>query len=157
MIGFAPPRQRHSNLAMTQIRFSAFVFAVLLTTAIARAGDSAEPKRIEPVSTAPTAITIASQGQVQATPDMWFYQQELARYNEPNSKALVRAAAQEKAAQRRARIAAMQWYGYSNSRPTAGIDPVNGPISPQWVGNGYNSYYWVQPSIWVLPGMARGY
>jgi len=141
-------------------KFSAFVLATLIAATIARADDP-EPNRIQPAGLSPTApqpsVTIASPGQVQATPEMWFYQQELARYNNPNPKALVRAAEQQKADQRRARIAAMQWYGYSNSRPTAGIDPVNGPLSPQWVGNGYNSYYWVQPSIWVLPGMAHGY
>jgi hypothetical protein len=149
---------------MSQAKLAAVALAALLVASIARADDP-EPNRIHPAAsltpatpTAPqTSVTIASPGQVQATPDMWFYQQELARYNNPNPKALVRAAAEEKSAQRRARIAAMQWYGYSNSRPTSGIDPVNGPISPQWVGNGYNSYYWVQPSIWVLPGMARGY
>lgn len=148
---------------MSQAKLGAVALAALLAASIACADDP-EPSRIRPAALVPAApaqpqmsITIASPGQVQATPDMWFYQQELARYNEPNPKTLVRIEAEQKSAQRRARIAAMQWYGYSNSRPTSGIDPVDGPLSPQWIGNGYNSYYWMQPSIWVLPGMARGY
>lgn len=151
---------------MSQARLAAAAIAALVAVSIARADDP-EPNRIRPASLTPAtpstpatpqaSITIASPGQVQATPEMWFYQQELARYNEPNPKTLVRIAAEQKAAQRRARIAAREWYGYSNSRPTAGIDPVDGPLSPQWIGNGYNPYEWVQPSIWVLPGMARGY
>jgi len=148
---------------MSQIKRIAFALAALLAASIVRADDP-EPNRIRQAALTPaipaapqTSITIASPGLVQATPEMWFYQQELTRYNQPNPKTLVRIDAEQKAGQRRARIAAMQWYGYSNSRPTSGIDPVDGPLSPQWIGNGYNSYYWVQPSIWVLPGIARGY
>ena len=148
---------------MSYVKLGAVALAAFLVVSIVRADDP-EPNRIQPASLTPAtaaapqaSITIASPGQVQATPEMWFYQQELARYNEPDPKTLVRIAAQEKAAQRRARIAAQDWYGYSNSRPTSGIDPVDGPVSPQWIGNGYNSFYWAQPSIWVLPGMARGY
>lgn len=148
---------------MSQAKLASVALAAFLAASIVRADDP-EPNRIQPAALTPAtppapqmSITIASPGQVQATPEMWFYQQELARYNVPNPKTLVRVEAEQKAAQRRARIAAMQWYGYSNSRPTAGIDPVDGPLSPQWIGNGYNSYYWVQPSIWVLPGIARGY
>ena len=103
---------------------------------------------------------VISTGPVAATPEMWFYEQALHRYDDP--KNAVRANAEFKANQRRARLAAMQWYGYSNSRPTAGIDPLHGPLQPQWVGNGYNPNYWVVPPattpiIWAAPGVARGY
>src|SRR6266496_763469 len=94
---------------MPSTGLSIFILSALFAATIARAEDP-EPNRIRPVSlapatpaTPPTSITIASPGQVQATPEIWFYQQELARYNQPNPKTLVRVAAEQKAAQRRAR------------------------------------------------------
>jgi hypothetical protein len=104
-------------------------------------------------------IPIMSPGEVTATPEMWFYEQALQRYDDP--KYAIRAAAEQRAAQRRARIAAMEWYGYSNSRPLWGIDPVHGTLNPQWVGNGYDPFTWVAPSytsvIWNIPGVASGF
>jgi hypothetical protein len=100
-----------------------------------------------------------SPGEVTATPEMWFYEQALQRYDDP--KYAIRAAAEQRAAQRRARIAAMEWYGYSNSRPLWGTDPVHGTLNPQWVGNGYDPFTWVAPSytsvIWNIPGVASGF
>ena len=88
-------------------------------------------------------IPIVSPGEVSATPEMWFYEQALASYDNP--KYAIRAAAEQRANQRRARMAAMEWYGYSNSRPLWGIDPVHGYLNPQWVGNGYDPFSWVRP------------
>ena len=82
-----------------------------------------------------------SSGQVTATPEMWFYEQRLREYLD--SKLAVRRVAEQKAAQRRARIAARKWYGYSNLRPVASPDPYNGNYSPAWGGN--NSLY---PNLW---------
>ncbi len=48
----------------------------------------------------------------QMTPEMWFYIQENRRYDDP--KQMVRRKAEFKAVQRQRRIAAMQWYGFSN-------------------------------------------
>ncbi|HLA84291.1 MAG TPA: hypothetical protein VJL29_05825 [Thermoguttaceae bacterium] len=83
----------------------------------------------------------ASSGQVTATPEMWFYEQRLREYMDP--KLSVRRVAEERSAQRRARIAARMWYGYSNLRPVASPDPYNGDYSPGWGGN--NSMY---PHLW---------
>jgi hypothetical protein len=135
------------------------VLAAALLAAMARAEDTVEPSHIRQASATPPAsnVTIISPGEVAATPQMWFYEQSLARYNDP--KTAIRAAAEFKSAQRRARMAAMQWYGLSNSRPAAGIDPVDGPWGPQWIGNGYNPNTWVAPgaTMWVIPGVASGY
>jgi hypothetical protein len=126
----------------------------------ARATDEAtEPSHIRTASSTPPSsnITIVSPAEVSATPQMWFYEQSLARYNDP--KYAVRAAAEYKANQRRARMTATQWYGYSNSRPAMGMDPVDGPTQAQWIGNGYQPTSWIAPSvsIWAIPGVANGY
>ena len=125
----------------------------------ARADDPAEPTRIRPVSTTPPAnnVTILLPSEVTATPQMWFYEQSMARYNDP--KTAIRAAAEFKSNQRRMRMAAMDWYGYSNSRPAMGIDPVDGPTQAQWIGNGYDPTSWVAPrtAVWVIPGVSSGY
>jgi hypothetical protein len=74
------------------------------------------------------------------TPEMWYYMQEQRRYDDP--KQAIRRKAEEKAAQRRDRIAALKWYGMSNSRPTASALPFYGTYSPSWVGNSWNPYHW---------------
>ena len=112
------------------------VFAVMLfvvPAATAQEGSSNDSKVMPNVT--------VSTGQVTATPEMWFYEQRLREYMD--SKMAVRRVAEQKAAQRRARIAARKWYGLSNLRPTASPDPYNGSYSPRWGGN--NSLY---PNLW---------
>jgi hypothetical protein len=119
---------------------------------------SATPaSRVKP-SAATSNVPVISPGEITATPEMWFYEQALRRYDDP--KNAVRAVAESKANERRARIAAMQWYGYSNLRPASGIDPVDGPLQAQWIGNGYNPNNWIapaRPAGWAIPGIATGY
>jgi hypothetical protein len=109
--------------------------------------------------TSASTVPAISPGEVQATPEMWFYEQAIRRYDDP--KNAVRAAAEFKANQRRARMAAMEWYGYSNLRPASGIDPFAGPLSPTWIGNGYYPQTWVAPSrptaVWAIPGVITGF
>ncbi len=76
-----------------------------------------------------------SSGEIQATPEMWFYDQERRRYEDP--KTAVRANAEFRASQRHQRMAALKWHGFSNARPVASPDPFHGHYSPRWVGNGY--------------------
>ncbi len=78
-----------------------------------------------------------SSGQVTPTPEMWFYEQQLREYLDP--KLSLRRVVEQKAAQRRARIAARKWFGLSNARPVASPDPWNGTYSAGWAGN--NSLY----------------
>jgi hypothetical protein len=80
----------------------------------------------------------------QMTPEMWFYIQESHRYDDP--KEMVRRKAEFKAVQRQRRIAAMQWYGFSNSRPTANTGLFEGSYSPCWGANNRSN-----PSLWPGP------
>ena len=59
---------------------------------------------------------------------MWFYEQQVRRFDDP--AVAFRAISAQKAADRRARLSAMRWYGFSNARPQASIDIVHGPYSP---------------------------
>jgi hypothetical protein len=92
----------------------------------------------EPPMPARDAVRTISPGE---TPELWLYEQERRRSEDP--EVIVRANAQQRAAERRARLAALAWFGISNSRPEANPDPVHGPYSPRWVSNGY------QPAEWV--------
>ena len=80
-------------------------------------------------------------GQIAQTEDMWFYLQELRRYDDP--QVVIRRKAEKKAEQRRQRLAAMKWFGWSQSRPTASPTPWTGVYSPSWVGNGADPYHWI--------------
>jgi hypothetical protein len=79
--------------------------------------------------------------EITQTEQMWFYLQELRRYDDP--QVMIRRKAEKKARQRRQRLAAMKWYGYSPSRPMANPVPIMGYHSPMWSGNGGDPYLWV--------------
>jgi hypothetical protein len=82
-----------------------------------------------------------SSSEIKVTPEMWFYDQAMRQYKDP--KMAVRARAEYRADQRQHRVAAMKWFGFSNSRPRASSDPFHGDYSPRWVAN--PGYY---PSRW---------
>ena len=112
------------------------------------------PKRTS--TTAPTQIF--SPGEVTATPEMWFYEQERLRYADPRQA--VRAQAEFRAAQRSRRLAALKWFGFSNSRPVANPDPFHGTYSPRWVGNSHSPSQWSAGSattVVIAPDRARRY
>src|SRR5262245_47447128 len=67
------------------------------------------------------------------TPEMWFYEQQQRRYDDP--RVAVREKAEFRGHQRQQRLAAMEWYGFSNSRPRANPTPWGSTYSPQWVGS----------------------
>jgi hypothetical protein len=79
-----------------------------------------------------------SQGTV--TPEMWLYEQERNRYEDPHSA--VRRKAEQRAAQRADRLAAMKWYGQSNSRPLVAPTPFCDTYGAGWVSNTSNPYQW---------------
>ena len=89
---------------------------------------------------------------VSPTPEMWFYEQERTRYEDP--KGAVRRKAETRATQRAERLAAMKWYGMSNSRPVAGTTPLFGTYSPMWASNTPDPYRWRSgvPAVVVRPG-----
>jgi hypothetical protein len=75
------------------------------------------------------------------TPEMWYYSQEQRRYDDPQQA--VRRKAEFVSQQRANRMAALKWYGMSNSRPVASTTPAMSVYSPAWVGNGHDRYDWV--------------
>jgi hypothetical protein len=85
-----------------------------------------------PEITAPSLTT--------ATPEMWFYEQERARQEKPQYA--VRRKAEVRAQQRQQRIAAMKWYGMSNSRPTTNATPLTSTYSPTWVSAASDPFRW---------------
>lgn len=94
-----------------------------------RRGAEAAPRRVQ-----------ISLGELQPTPEMWFYEQHLQQRSDP--WVAVRNRAEFRANQRERRIASREWYGYSASRPTASPTPYNDVYSPFWRGNGANPFAW---------------
>jgi hypothetical protein len=153
----------------------AFAVVMLLTAAPAwaqvnrtKAGPTAPTLMAPPVTTpanttAPTMMAerpapqqqnvITATSDLKATPEMWFYERYMQEYKNP--KNAVRANAEFAAQQRANRLAAMRWFGFSNSRPRVGCDPVNvsppawtsnRPLQPnQWQGTGGQPYYVARP------------
>jgi hypothetical protein len=102
----------------------------------------AQPPLIEqPRAPLPEIRTDLSPGALAPTPEMWFYEQERRRANDP--KQLIRAKAEFRAAQRQRRLAAQRWYGYSASRPPANHTPWMGTTySPAWTGGQLDPFIW---------------
>ncbi len=128
-----------------------FVSFLSATTALAQVAPTVpRSKPVTPRKTAavppprPAEPPVSPGEMTTMTPEMWFYQQAMRRYDDP--KNYVRQKAEYHTAQRLQRMAALKWYGFSNSRPTAVIDPIDSPFSPGWVSN---SYY---PNRWVAAG-----
>ncbi|MEX2171570.1 MAG: hypothetical protein WD851_19785 [Pirellulales bacterium] len=70
----------------------------------------------------------------------WSYEQNYTP--KPNPRAIIQQKAQIRAAQRMDRMAAMQWYGMSNSRPTASATPFSTMYSPAWQVPGGRPFGW---------------
>jgi hypothetical protein len=112
-------------------------FLLLLLVAPAQAQSPAKPSS----GPSPSPGLHVSAGELAATPEMWFYEQALRQYNDP--KWVIRQKAEYRASERLRRIEAMKWYGFSNGRPTAGIDPIHGDYGPSWTsGNVYQPFRW---------------
>ena len=74
------------------------------------------------------------------TPEMWFYEQERIRHDNP--KMAVRRKAELRGVQRAERIAAMKWFGKSNSRPTVQPTAFWSGYSAHWSSNTYDPQRW---------------
>lgn len=74
------------------------------------------------------------------TPEMWIYEQERIRYEDP--KTAIRRRAELRGERRADRIATMKWYGMSNSRPRAFCTPSMSSYSPYWGSNTYDPSRW---------------
>jgi len=95
-------------------------------------------------------------GELTPTSEMWFYQEQLRQYEDP--KASRRRISEEKAAQRRARLAAQRWYGFSKTRPRVGSDMAYGDWAAGWTsGNRYHPTRWSYfgPSVVVVRSNGR--
>ncbi len=124
-----------------------------------KTGIDATPSRAQPPARPSQRATVdISPGEVTATPEMWFYEQSLRQYNDP--KTAVRQKAEFKTAERLRRMAALRWFGFSNSRPMAGVDPIHGDYGPYWTsGNVYQPFRWAgarSATIIVTPSKSSG-
>jgi hypothetical protein len=92
------------------------------------------PLRAEkPIMTGSAPGMAVSPGELKATPEMWFYEQAMRQYRDPQMA--VRINADYRAQQRQRRLESMKWFGLSNSRPRASSDPYHNDYSPGWVSN----------------------
>jgi hypothetical protein len=65
---------------------------------------------------------------------------------QPNPRAIVHERAFYRANQRQARLAAMNWYGMYNARPTAAPTPFTSLYSPVWQQPGARPFAWYASS-----------
>jgi hypothetical protein len=64
----------------------------------------------------------------------------------------IHRAAVARAEQRTRRLESQRWFGMSNKRPNAGVDPVDGDYAPFWASN-----YPFYPMRWVGSGEPWGF
>jgi len=140
------------------MRFGITLFGAALVCCcyapVARAQQPGKPapdlrRDAEPASGGGQIVT--GPGPLHATPEMWFYEQERTRYEDP--KAAVRRRAEYRAAQRDARLASLRWYGMSNSRPAATTTPFITTYSPTYSGSTYDPFVWrpFGPTTVIVP------
>lgn len=89
-----------------------------------------------------------SWGRVTPSESMWMYEQQKRDYLDPTLA--MRRRAEFNAWQRRHRLAAQRWFGYSNSRPNWHPTPfMSLTPSPAWSGNDYyDRYRWQTGTPW---------
>ena len=96
------------------------------------------------------AVVVASAAQAQepvappaepapAGAEGWYYRQAPER---ETTLTLAQQKAQMRGAQRMARLEALRWYGFSNSRPTASPIPWTTMYSPAWQAPGGRPFAW---------------
>ena len=100
----------------------------LIATALLSLLPMASAGAQEPPATEPEQI--ATSHSIAPTPEMWFYEQEVQRHDDP--KLAVRRKAEYRTRQRELRMAAQRWYGYSKARPTVNPTPFGSVYSPSW-------------------------
>jgi len=111
--------------------FASMLFCFAVSPVVAQEPIPAQP----PIAQPPQPIVAdANLPPASLTPELWMYMQEMRRQDDP--KEAVRRNAEFRADQRRRRLAASKWFGYSNQRPTASVTPFTDSYSPRWIGNG---------------------
>lgn len=111
-----------------------------LATLLAGVSSAALCQGQQPVAPRAAVQTETVPDSIASSPEYWLYLNEQRRYDDPRQA--VRRNAEAVASQRRARIAAMKWFGYSNSRPQANPVPFMATYSPGWSSNGWDNYRW---------------
>ena len=96
------------------------------------------------------AAPAASPGEAQMSREARAHEQYLLQ-SQAQAESVHRAAV-ARAEQRTRRLESQRWFGISNSRPTASVDPVDGDYSPGWVSN-----YPFYPFRWVGSGEPWGF
>jgi hypothetical protein len=81
-----------------------------------------------------------SPGTLAPTPEMWFYEQERKRHDDP--KMAVHRRAELRAQERHQRLASLRWYGIDNSRPNVSANPWCGVSALYWGWNPYDAMLW---------------
>ncbi len=116
---------------MKKILFSGFR-AVLLTAVTLVAASTALAQGVEhpPADPAPGTVT---------TGEDWSYRPATERERTPT---IAQQKAMARGAQRMARLEAMRWYGFSNSRPTATAIAWTTMYSPGWQQPGGRPFAW---------------
>jgi len=76
---------------------------------------------------------------VAEAPADWYYGPEAVK---APVVSIARQKSQKRAEQRMARLAAMRWYGFSASRPTASGMPFTSSYSPSWTRPGGRPFAW---------------
>ena len=79
-------------------------------------------------------------------PDVWLYLHEMQRYEDPQNA--VRRNAERRAEERRDRIAARHWMGYSPARPVVSPTPYTSSYGVYWP-TFFAGSYWVHPYYWL--------
>ncbi len=132
---------------MLRLLWTSLSLALLLFVAWpCAAQDSVDLRRDQGPRVAPAPDTSLSP--VSATPEMWFYEQERSRYDNP--KLAIRHRAEVRGQQRQDRLAALKWFGISNSRPTVSSTPMYGGYSVGWGSNTYGPLRWRTPNIPIV-------
>jgi hypothetical protein len=103
-----------------------------------------------PMPPAPLAVSTASPGEAQISREARAHEQYLLQ-SQAQAESVHRAA-MARFEQRTRRLESQRWFGISNSRPTANVDPYDGDYSPGWVSN-----YLFYPYRWVGGGEPWGF
>jgi hypothetical protein len=98
----------------------------------------------------PPVPPVASPGEYQVSREARAHEQYLLQ-SQAQAESVHRAAV-ARAEQRTRRLESQRWFGISNTRPTAGVDPIDGDYSPGWVSN-----YPFYPFRWVGSGEPWGF
>jgi hypothetical protein len=109
-------------------------FLITITEASVAAGDFMNM----PTSTNAAAAPLAEEQHEQS----WYREQSA----KPDPKAIVQQKAQIRGQQRMDRIASMNWYGMSNSRPQGSPTPFFTRYGPTWEMPGGKPYSWYPQS-----------